>query len=407
MKVLIISNNGLSNNESNGRILSLLFNNFNNESLYSYCLGGKLDKEDVNYIRMNDKRNIKSLLSFGYIKPETNIVIDKSVNNVSNESTIKNKKAIHYFIRNILYSMNFYITNYLYRYIKDNKIESIFLFGADAAYMFRLSRKLSKKCHIPLIIYTCEDYPIKDYNYIEKGKHNNNIFFKLLMSSLRKQTRKAYLIASKSYFNSEFLMKDYMEVYKVNNPEVRYLPSILERVDYRPRPIRNIVYGGNLYLDRVKSLIDVSDVLDDINKEVVINVYGNASNDALTLLKTKSNIIYHGVVDYKTMIEIYKKADMLLHVEGFSEYSFKDYKHAFSTKIADYYKLGIPFFMYSPIEIASTRYAMITNSVYVATSRDMLSGKLKSIIGNNVIYGIGYNSISKDYSPLKYEDFTY
>ena len=79
-KVLIISNNGLSDTESNGRILSLLFSGYDDSSLYNYCLGGIPNKKDVHYIRMNDKRNIKSLLSFGYIKPLCDSGLSNNVN---------------------------------------------------------------------------------------------------------------------------------------------------------------------------------------------------------------------------------------------------------------------------------------------------------------------------------------
>lgn len=395
--ILVISNNALSNTESNGRILSLLLNAYDEASLYNYCLGGIPDKKNVHYIKMGDKRNIKSLLSFGHVKPQLDSYISNN-GNVSISSPIKRKKAIHYYIRNILYKMNFHITRYMKRYIKDNNISSIYLFGSDSPFMYRLARKLTKACHIELTIYTCEDYPLKRYNYIEQGKHNKNIFFKLLMRSLYKEVSKAYRYASYSSFNSEPLLEDYKKVYKLNNPSVRYLPSILTKVDYKPRDIKHIIYGGNLYSDRINSLLDISEVLLEVNKDVVIDIYGKASEEDASKLASRSNINYHGVVDYSNMIEIYKKADMLLHVDGFSSYSILDYKHAFSTKISDCYLLGIPFFIYSPIDIASTKYAYTVNKDYTAISKDELKDKLNNIINNHLPYQVDYLKIKKDFS---------
>lgn len=60
---------------------------------------------------------------------------------------------------------------------------------------------------------------------------------------------------------------------------------------------------------------------------------------------------------------------MLLQMEGFSDYGVPDYKYVFSTKISDCYMLGIPFFMYSTIEIASTKYGLEVNSKYVTLFR--------------------------------------
>ena len=394
-KVLIISNCSVSSIESNGRILSLLFTGYVDELLSNYCIGGATDKNSVCYLKMNDKRNIKSLLSFGYIKPDTSRYVFDVV--APSSGSIKKKKAIHYFIRNILYMINFHIARYMVRYIKENNIESIFLFGADSPFLYRLSRILSKKCNIPLEIYTCEDYPLKDYNYIESGKHNKNIFFKLLMRSLKKQTRKAYWIASKSTFNSELLCEDYKKAFRISNPGVRYLPSILEKVEYKVRDIRHIVYGGNLYTDRVNSLLDISKILLDVNKDVAIDIYGKASDEDTIRLKNNPNIHYYGVVEYSKMIDIYKNADMLLHVDGFSDYSIKDYKHAFSTKISDCYMLGIPFFIYAPIDIASTQYAYKMNKEYTAKSIEELKDKLNNIINNHLPYKIDYGKIKRDF----------
>lgn len=401
-KTLVISNTGLSNTESNGRILSLLFNDWDDGLIHNYCVGGCPDKGGVNYIFNSDLSNLKSLLSFGFVKPRTFSFADNKNNdsNETNASVKTNKKAIHYFIRNILYIFNFHISKFLKKYIIRNQIKKIFLFGTDAPYMYRLARVLSKKCGISLEIYTCEDYPLKNYNYIQGGKHNHNIFFKLLMRSLKKQTRKAYAVSTKCSFNSELLLEDYKKVFKLNNPTVRYLPSVLEKVNYKPREIRHIVYGGNLYFDRVNSLLDISKVLAEINKEVVLDVYGKTNTEDALRLKNCPNINYHGVVSYARMIGIYKNADMLLHVDGFSEYSILDCKHAFSTKISDCYLLGIPFFIYAPIEIASTQYAYKMNKLFTATSFKELEEKLNDVINNRERFTIDYGKIEEDFGAI-------
>ena len=394
-KILVISNKGLSNTESNGRILSLLLHNYPNNNKHSYCVGGILDINDVHYIRMNDKRNIKSLCSFGIVKPQLGGDTTPT-NTTTNDARIKNKKAIHYYIRNKLYSMNFHITRYMKKYIVDNNIDSIFLFGSDAPYLYRLARKLSIKTNKELIIYTCEDYPLKEYNYISRGK-DKDIFYRRLHHSLFKETKKAYKQASKSYFNSEPLKEAYLSKLDIKNAEVRYLPSLLSPIEYKPRPIKNIVYGGNLYHDRVLSLLDILDSLSEIDPSVVVNLYGKISNEDLSLLDKYNNVKYNGIVKYEELINIYKNADMLLHMEGFSDYSVLDYKNAFSTKISDCYMLGIPFFMYSPIEIASTKYGSDINPDYIATSRDELNNKLSNIISNIVAYDVDKDKLINDF----------
>lgn len=396
-KILVISNKGLSNNESNGRILSLLLHNYDDKNKHNYCLSGYLDIEGVHYIRMGDMRNIKSLCSFGIVKPQLGRDIAHT-NTTTNDAPIKNKKTIHYYIRNKLYSMNFHITRFLKKYIVDNDIDSIFLFGSDAPYLYRLARRLSIKTNKELIIYTCEDYPLKEYNYISRGK-DKDIFYRRLHHSLLKETKKAYLQASKSYFNSEPLKEAYLSKLDIKNTEVRYLPSLLSPIEYKLRPIKNIVYGGNLYHDRVLSLLDILDSLSKIDPSVVINLYGKISDEDLSLLDKYTNVKYNGIVKYEELINIYKNADMLLHMEGFSDYSILDYKYAFSTKISDCYMLGIPFFMHSPMEIASTKYGLDINPNYVAISKDELDIKLSNVINNQNKYEVDITKVRGDFSP--------
>lgn len=396
-RILVISNKGLSNNESNGRILSLLLHNYDNKNKHNYCLGGCLDIKDVHYIKMNDKRNIKSLCSFGIVKPELGGDV-APIGNGNNSTSIKHKKAFHYYVRNVLYSINFHITKYMKKYVVNNDIDVIFLFGSDAPYLYRLARKLSTKTNKELIIYTCEDYPLKEYNYISRGK-DKDIFCKMLHHSLYKETKKAYEVASKSFFNSEPLKEAYLSKIDFKNAEVRYLPSLLTPVDYKPRPIKNIVYGGNLYHDRVISLLDILEVLSKIDSSVKVNLYGNVDATDLSLLDKYNNVKYHGIVKYDELIKIYKNADMLLHMEGFSDYSIINYKYAFSTKISDCYMLGIPFFMYSPIEIASTKYGLGVDPDYTATTNEELINMLKKIINNNIEYVIDKKSVVIDFTP--------
>lgn len=134
----------------------------------------------------------------------------------------------------------------------------------------------------------------------------------------------------------------------------------------------------------------------DVSADVVIDVYVKSKN--IDLLTNSPNIFYHGVVEYSKMIKAYKNSDMLLHVDGFSDYSIIDNRNAFSTKISDCYLLGIPFFIYSPLDIASTKYAYSMNKDYTAISKDELKDKLNNIINNQLLHVVDYEKIVKDFS---------
>lgn len=63
--------------------------------------------------------------------------------------------------------------------------------------------------------------------------------------------------------------------------------------------------------------------------------------------------------------------------------------------------LGIPSFIYAPIDIASTKYAHKTNNDYTAISNNELEDKLYNIINNHLSYKVDYQKMKQDFGINK------
>ena len=122
------------------------------------------------------------------------------------------------------------------------------------------------------------------------------------------------------------------------------------------------------------------------------------NNKYLETIKNHNAIEYRGVVPYSIIQKELVEASFLLDVEGFSEYSKLDYKHSFSTKIADYLMLGIPIICYGSKEIAGVDYLLKNNEDFTIISDDSLSEKLTKILTHQVAYNYNKLKICNEFS---------
>lgn len=387
--VLILSNTAISSSESNGRIHSYFLNEYKIESVHNFYLTGITDFANANYIFVSPKNALKTKLLFGL--PKTHLEIQKSLKRSEIAKTSSNNKSkipFYHWLRAFAFK-NRSILKALIEYVKANKIDTVFLWGCNVPSVYYFASKIKEKCNIKLSIFTGEDYPLKTYNYINRKK---SFFYYFLRKSLRKQAYFAYKNCDEHSYANEDLKALYEKEFNISNGKIDYFKSTLGELKNIPGNKDFIItYGGNLYLDRAISIVDIAEHLKDY-KNVVIDIYGNASSEVLGLFKNYACIHYHGSVSYEKLIEFYSKSNLLLHVEGFSEYYLKDCKYAFSTKISDGLISGIPFFAYGSDQISGIKFLKKLNPDYVACSKDELS-KLDSIIKNNS-YKVDYKLIN-------------
>ena len=377
--VLVLSNNAISKTESNGRIHSYFVKDFIPRRLHNFYVRGIPDVEGVNYLSVSPKKALFSKLCFGLLNTKFNN--EDCGASGSAKASPKSKKVFYHLIRSFAYLNNRRIIKYLSRYIIESNIDTIYLWGCNVPFLYNYAWKLAEQNNIDLITFTGEDYPLKDYNYISFKK---SLLFKKFQKRFAKETRRVYLVSKKNMFANEELRDLYSKAYSLENAEVNYFKSELTKVDRKSGKIQNIIYGGNLYKERANSLFEIADYIKNY-EDVSIHVFGNAAEETLNELKTFENIIYHGVVSYLDLLDEIRKADLLLHIEGFSSDYINDCKYAFSTKISDYFALGLPMFVYGSQEISGIKFCKKVISEFTAINKNELN-KLDEILTNKVSY---------------------
>lgn len=395
--ILILSNFAISKTESNGKIHSYFLNDFNIKTIHNFYFTGLADFDNCNYLSVSPKNALLSKLTFGLIKSRINI--QKHIANSEERKIVSNsksKKPFFHWIRSFAYTGNKTIIKQLVNYVQENKIDIVLLWGCNVPTVYNYAKKIKDKCDVKLFIFTGEDYPLKTYNYLNKKK---SIFFHFLRKSLRKHAYFAYKACDEHSYANEELKELYEQEFDLKNGKISYFKSTLNELQNVVKQFNfRITYGGNLYIDRARSIVDIAEHIKE-KENVFIDVYGRADEQVLNLFKNYNNINYYGFVPYEQLLCEYSKSNLILHVEGFSDYYLKDCKYAFSTKIADGLMSKIPFFAYGSEQISGIKFLRKLNPDYTACSKEELY-KLDSIIKNNN-YNIDYNKVKELFSIKK------
>lgn len=366
--VLIFSNCAASGSESNGRMHMTQFQKYlDGNHLHNFYVRGNPDLENIKYLNISYKDALLSKLTFGIKKPSLNSNAIKSGVNASESISSKSANPFYHWARNKCFSNNRSIFKTLCEYVLKNKIEALVIWGSNVPFLYELIRKISNKTGIKYITITCEDYPLKKYCYLKK----HNVFFNFFQRQLRKQCIKCYKGSSKNIYCNIELKNLYEKETETTNGEVIYLGSSLKRFEEeKTKKVKNVLYGGNLYDDRLKSIIDVAEVLNKRN--IALNIYGKTSEENIKLLKEHTNINYFGVVPFSELVKHFLENDALLHVEGFSKEYINDCRFAFSTKISDYIVTGKKIIAYGPKEISGINFLLKEWMQVVATNKNDL-----------------------------------
>lgn len=385
MRLLVITNNALCYNNSNGKVMknylkdfseSDVFNFFINKSGSEGCIGN-------HYFCVEDKDALSSFLNFGRRKEKQKKKDESSVNGSNNEK----KTSAKYIARFCVWNSGFWKTKEFKKWIASVNPTHVCLMLGNNPYLYKLSKQIAKKFGSKLVVFIGEDYPIKNYNYIEKTKHKS-LSFGIFQSLTKRHFKSLLKRTNLVIFNSEYIKADYIKKYKIKNERVFYQLSDLTGFKPIINKPQNVLYAGNLGVGRIDALIVFAKTLYSFDSTIVVNVFGNANEEMKSKMLQVGNIVFHGFVSNEKITAEMQKSDVLIHVEQDSEYSVMNLKNAFSTKISDLICSNRRILLFAPRGLAETEYFVNNISKNVATSQKELSEKIPYIFGDDYDYSI-------------------
>ena len=271
-----------------------------------------------------------------------------------NTKKVKNKTPLKYLMRELVWLIGKWNTFQFNDWLESFNPDAVLLQAGDTPFMYKITRYISYKFNIPIIIYNTEDYYFKEYNYIQ-NRNDTNILYKCFHYHLKKEFEKTIYNAKLTIYNCDSLKDDYDKVFKVKSVTIMN-SSDINIIDCNSKYKNKFLYVGNLGLKRYKSLIDLSHELRRINENYYIDVYGKSDDVIKEAFEKEDSIHYKGVISYEDVIKKMMESEYLVHVESFDDFYAKDLKNAFSTKIADYVCSLKTIICYSPATVSCYKY---------------------------------------------------
>lgn len=386
LRILVYSNNPISTSGSNGRTIRNLLLKFPKSCVHNFFIHGENLSFDSceSFYCVSDNDVLHPIRS-----KKRNHILNYTASEPNNTSSVTKRKrsAFVSLIRNLIWKLGFWKTKEYKKWVLDYKPDVVLIQAGYSPFLCDEARKIATQQRSKLVVFNTEAYCFFDWDFLGMRKHKT-LFSEMFRHLMCKSIKKATLDAALTVYLTDELQETYQLKFGNHNSAVIYNSSEQSKVKWNYES-KKVIYAGNFLNDRVSSLITIAKVLNEINETYTIHVYSTITPELIEKTKIFRNIILHGFIPYDTVIKELKEAFLLIHFESFTEIASKNAKYAFSTKIADYLSLNVPFLLYSPKNVTVSNYLISNNCAMVASSEDELRVHLGGLISNKE-YAVEY-----------------
>lgn len=380
-RVLIISNGALSDTDSNGRTVANLFGRYDKEKLAQFCVYGNPDfSKCQNYYKVTDKDALKSLLTF---KQRGGKVENEQTHTSTVVKSYKQRKTpLKILLREFAWKWGRWKGKRIKKWIDDFKPEVVFINLADNCFTIDLAVMVAKKYSIPIVAFSTENYYFKEENYLT---NKSSLLYKIINRKLKKAYKSLEKYCVKCFLNTAPLRDLYANEFDFDCDFSYCKSKINFEAHYKVKDSGGIKvsYLGNLGLNRHKALIEIGQILNQIDPQIKLCVYGKAKDLSIEKeLNHCSGIKYIGFVSYEEVTKVMHSSDLLIHTEYSSRENNQDLEYAFSTKIADSVSSGTPLFVYANEKLALTKFLIDNGCAFVESEKEKLAESLQKALFN-------------------------
>ena len=414
MKILFVSSSPLKKEISIGNTFINLFKDMEDVELASvYTRAGAPDKEISQAFCITEKMLIKNLIK----KTPVGICVESDEKEeIPKTKSIKNEQGIINFVKNCRLTVFFWLQDFIWRigkwkspelkkFVEEFNPDIIFTVLSGSPFLNRLILHITSLSNKKLVLYAWDNnYSLKQFMLSPLRWINHFIN----RATMRKVAKKADLF----YVISDVQKTDYEKAFK---KECKVLTKVADfsgeptlKTDYN-KPLQ-LVYTGNIGLNRWKVLGEIANTLEKINRDGVkaqLRIYtGNSLNDKMNkaLNRGESSFVM-GSVSADEVLKIQNEADMLVHVESKDLKNRLLVRQSFSTKIVDYLKAARPILAVGPKEVASIDYFIKNDCAIVADNENELYEKLIKIIEDdeklNILAEKSYESGRNNHNEIQ------
>ena len=222
----------------------------------------------------------------------------------------------------------------LQRFIDGYKPDVVFCPQLGNPKMWRLEKLVKGMTDVPFVAFTGDDEA--SYQQVSKSP-----LFWLRRWYCHNGLKNSVKIFSHYFMHSKEQAQDYTNEYGVPTSTLYKCGDFSNEFVKKSvgSPIR-LVYAGRLYCNRWKTLAEIGKALHEINKHgerMVLDIYTQEAltNEQRTALSLENSVYMKGSVNPQQLKEVYRNADIALHVESMDKKNRLATRVSFSTKIID------------------------------------------------------------------------
>jgi len=400
------------------------FTDFDNIEIANiYCSEGIPDNKCCSqYYQITDKMMLFSLLGrgkagIGFEKSHEENIDNTDVSNVKPsafkrivDKISSTHSDIFRLIRDCIWLFGKYDIKGMTKFIKEFAPDLIFTQRVGSVKLCRLERVIKKIAGCPMLALTGDnEYSLKMINFspffwirrlmVHNALNKTIPYYDMYYTSSQEQA---------DIYNKKFNIPTAL-MFKCGKPD----HSIVHKSVHSP--IR-IVYVGKLYCGRWKTLAMLGDAVKKVNcneVKVIIEIY---TRDKVTKKQEKflndgRNIMIKGAADPKRLSEIYKKNDIVLHVESLDFINRLITQHSYSTKVVDCLSSGCAVMAIGWKKHSACIELKKNNAALIATTKKEVRDLIQEISKNpNVITKYAkqaMNDVEENHSRNKIQEQLY
>lgn len=385
MRVLLVSKSPLRKEISSGNTFINTFESFENVELAAICTKSDIpDPKITKYYYVTEKILIKNILR----KSAAGVVGNRQREKENVASCAPKKKMIlprwtvFFWIQDLLWKIGNWKTQELEKFVEEYNPDVIFSVLSNYSYLNNLILHVHALSNAKLVLYAWDNnYSLQQF-ILSPLRWIKHFIDRASMRKLASKTDLFYVI-------SETQEKDYEKCFHKACTVLTKGADFSEPPEFKNQykaPLQ-IVFTGNIALNRWKSLKLIADALDNINKDEIKAQLRIYTATPLTrkmkkaLVRNESSFIM-GSIPASEVARIQEKADILVHVEALDLKNKLTVRQSFSTKIVDYLKAARPILAVGPKDVASIDHLIRNDCAIVADNRRELEEKLRAVLSN-------------------------
>ena len=347
MKILLITAEEWNDYVYGNGVLTNWFTGFDAEFAQIYTSPGSPSNKVCNkYFQIDERQMVKSLYSHYKAGHEIETPTNKQEQDAAKCNA--QRKGIYgifkklslwmhtpiVMLQDFIWMTGRYDKAALQRFIDGYKPDVVFCPQLGNPKMWRLEKLVKGMTDVPFVAFTGDDEA--SYQQVSKSP-----LFWLRRWYCHNGLKNSVKIFSHYFMHSKEQAQDYTNEYSVPTSTLYKCGDFSNEFVKKSvgSPIR-LVYAGRLYCNRWKTLAEIGKALHEINKHgerMVLDIYTQEAltNEQRKALSPENSVYMKGSVNPQQLKEVYRNADIALHVESMDKKNRLATRVSFSTKIID------------------------------------------------------------------------